>query len=204
MNIPFFDKYPADVLILQKRGHDGGLLGFRDKARFRRKGLDEFYELKKRHKKMKPPNYSYMIPQTNGRPMVVLFEYARDMFAAVDPYHLELIPERDKNGDVVMEDFTDDGGIIKQRPKIVKVVNLKAADEDMSQWASVARRQAEDKYRKKSFMDKYGTMIMFFMFFVFGIALFYMLSGAMSDSSMNVVQAVNNLANKISPGIVPG
>lgn len=203
MNIPFFDKFPVDVLVLQKRGSDGGLMWYRDKGRFRRKGTEEYYELKKNHKKLKPPSYNFMIPGSKGKPMVVLYEYARDMYVPVDVAHLEQIPERDVRGDIVMEDFTGVDGSPQIRPKILHVVNLKAADEDMSQWAGVFRRQCEEKYRKKSFLDKYGFYLMAAMMMVTCFVLAYLFMGAIASTGQDVVGALNAVAARMGV-VTPG
>lgn len=201
MNIPFFDKFPVKVLVLVRRGSTQTY--YFDNARYRNKGVDEYYELKKRKAKIKPPKYDFMIPGERGIPMIILYEYSRGMFTPVETGNLEIIFERDKKGDIVLTDLEMEDGTMQKVPKINKVINLKASDEDMSQWASTFRMNAEIKYRKKSWFDKYGQFMYMALAVVFMIVLVYLFINAVSGTGKDMVAAMQNYLQQMS-GKPPG
>jgi hypothetical protein len=201
MNIPFFDKFPVKALVLVKRGSTQTY--YWDRARYRRVGIEEYYELKKRHGKFKPPKYDYMIPGERGPSMVILYEYSRGMYTPVETGNLEVILERDAKGHAVETEMEMEDGTLQKVPKVLRVVNLKAADEDMSQWASTFRLNQEAKYRKKSWFDKYGTFLMMCLAMVFMIVLVYLFTNAVSTTGKDMVGAMQNWLQHQS-GTPPG
>lgn len=200
MRIPFITKFPVKVGVIQKRGMDSPGAIFWDRARFIRDGPEEYYELKKEKVKIKPPTYNYMILQDNGKPFVMFYEYARNMFTPVDMESLEIIYLHDINGNIMTETKTADDGTVFETPMVSKVINLKAADEDMSQWASTFRLQAEEKYRRKTFWEKYQLLIMMSFMLIFCIVLAYIFMQSISVTGQNISSA---LANALKPGTIP-
>jgi len=200
MRIPFLSKFPVEVAIIQKRGQDSPGLIIHDRARFIKNGLDEYYDLKNEKVKIKPPSYNYMMLQDNGRPYIMLYEYARDMFTPVELESLELVYLRDKNGNIALEEKEMPDGTIQKVPTVVKAVNLKAADEDMSQWASTFRLNAEEKYKRKSFWDKYQLLVMMSFMLIFCIVLAWIFMQSISQSANGIAAS---LANALKPGTFP-
>lgn len=103
MHLPFLDKFPADVVILQKRGKS--LSARKDKARYMERHGTAYYETKKFKAKFKPSSFDDFIIQHNGRPMIFIYEYQRDMFVPVNATNLQAIHEV-KDNKIVMQDFT--------------------------------------------------------------------------------------------------
>jgi hypothetical protein len=200
MFIPFYHKFPVNVTIFHKTS-EFGLLCSEDNARFMREQGLEYYQLKKKNVKLKPPNYSHMLPQSNGKKRIFLYEYARDMYVPVAVSNLEIIYEHDKDGNIIYESKKMADGSTQKITKVAKVINLKAADEDMSQWSSVFRRQAEEKYRKKSWMDKYLPFLMMAMMMIFFIILSWIFMQSIADTGNNMINAISSLAGQ--PQIKP-
>lgn len=198
MNIPLLDKFPVDALIFQKRGVS--LHPYSDKARYINHKGEQYYELKSNKTKFRPSSFDNMLPQVNGRPLILLYEYQRGMLAPVDVSNLEEIYERDALGNVLQEKVTRKDGTEVYENKIKEVVNLKAVEEDMAFWGQQFRRQAELKYKTKGFWEQYMPFILMGMTFIFYVILTYYFSQAISDSSMNVVDALNRLMLPAPPG----
>jgi len=194
MHIPFISKFPVDAVVLQKRGNS--LMAYLDKARFIKRKGTEYYELKKRKTKFRPSTFDNMIPQPNGRPLVILYEYQRDMLVPVDTTNLEIIYERDENGEIVYEKKKMEDGTIQDIPKIKRVINLKAIDESMAFWGQQFRREAEERHKNKSFMEKYWPFIMMGMVFVFYVILAYFFMQAISDTGHGIIDVYQKFLNQ--------
>lgn len=191
MNIPFLDKFPVDAIILQKRG--SGVLCYRDKARYLTKSDQSYYQLKKTGTKFRPSTFDNMLPQSNGRPLVILYEYARDMLVPVDATELEVIYERDDKGNIIKEIKKNEDGTKTEHNKVKRIINLKAIEEDMAFWGQEFRRQAEIRHSKKGFLEQYMPFILMGMTFVFYVILTYFFSNAISEASFNVVEALQKV-----------
>lgn len=202
--VPLVDKFPVDAVVLRKMSGGNSLLAYRDKARFMKKGLIEYYQLKKFKSKFNPPPYNCMAPMNNGKMLIILYEYARGMFVPVEIDNMEVIFEKDPNGNTIIEQVKEKDGTLITRPKVSRVINLKAAEEDMSQWASTFRLRAEDKYKKKNFWDKYGPFMIMAITFVFLLVLTYIFMGAISDSGQKVSDALLQLVRQMAGQPPPG
>lgn len=123
MNIPFIDKFPVDVLILQKRGQS--VLWKKDQARYMTKRGVAYYELKRGKTKFRPGSFKDMVPTTKGRQAMILYEYARNMFVPVDTSHIEIEFEVDDQGELVLETpkFECEEGHQFEEPTTVTVKN---------------------------------------------------------------------------------
>lgn len=99
MRIPIVDKFPAKAIVFQKRGN--GLTAFIDNARFMEKNGLRFYELKKHTAKFRPSSFDDFIPGPKGKPLILLYEYQRDMLVPINTAHLGMVYERDADGTVI-------------------------------------------------------------------------------------------------------
>lgn len=103
MHIPFLDKFPADAIILQKRGTS--VSARKDKARFMEKNGTAYYETKKYKAKFKPSSFDDFLVQNNGRPLVFIYEYQRDLFVPVNANNLQVVYDIE-DGIISKEDYT--------------------------------------------------------------------------------------------------
>lgn len=87
--IPFWDKFPVEVVLLQKRGN--AVTGIKDKGRYVIKDGTRIYELKKYGIKIQPTNYENIIPLDNGKPLVFLYEYARGMVVPISTDNMQTL-----------------------------------------------------------------------------------------------------------------
>jgi len=173
MRIPFVDKFPVDVMVIQKRGK--GFTAYYDKARYYTKKDKSYYELKKNKRaKFKPISYDYLVPQSNGRPLAVIYEYMRDMYVPVNIREIE-------KGDNTK-------------------LGLKSIDEDMAFWGQQFRLEAEKRYKVQGFFEKYRDLIFFSMTFIMYVILVYFFINAISDIGFDVVNALNSLKGSAPVG----
>ena len=224
MFIPFYDKFPVNVLVLKKQGN--GLIIYNDKARYMdRVGQHAYYQIKTNKAMFKPTGLEEMIPGKNGKPNLLLFEYQRGQYAPLDTRNLETIYERDVKGELINEKMTqkcEKGHMFKieksddsekcpycgahshkmenpeTMPKIKGIVGLKSIDEDMALWRTLRIRLAEERHKNTSWWAQNTPFIMFSMTFVLMIVLSYLFMGSISQTGMSVTNALLNLNGKIT------
>lgn len=175
IRIPLLDKFPVDVIVFQKRGR--GLSAFRDKARYMDKEGEKYYELKKAGSKFRPSSFDDFVIQNNGNPLIVLYEYQRDMLVPVNTSDLEVNSEG-------------------------KAINLHAIEEDMSFWGQMRRWKAEERHKEDSWIQRNKDFLMMALVFVFFIMMSYIFMSNISEQSHNIVDAMMKLSE--SGGSVPG
>lgn len=101
MRIPLISKFPVSVVLFQKRGT--GASSLIDNARFVVKDGVRVYELKKYGVKFQPSSFDDFVPLNTGKPMVLLYEYQRDMVVPITVENLTKIFEVNKKGQVRQE-----------------------------------------------------------------------------------------------------
>ncbi|GAI42332.1 unnamed protein product, partial [marine sediment metagenome] len=84
---------------------------------------------------------------------------------------------------------------IQKIPKIERVINLKAIEEDMAFWGQQFRREAEERHKTKGFLEQYWPMILLGMTFIFYVILTYFFTQAISDTGMNIVDVYQQFLN---------
>lgn len=218
MRIPFLDKFPARAIVFQKRGN--GHTAFIDRARFMSKKGTNYYELKKYKAKFRPSSFDDFVPMTNGKPLILLYEYQRDMIVPINTSGLTIVYERDGSGNIVYEwskcscdsghHFTEPikgkcphcgsekftelkENEVKAIPKIKEVLNLHALDEDMKFWGQMRRWEAETRHSPDSWLSRNKEFVMMALVFVFFIMLSYIFMQNVSETGMSVTNAINNL-----------
>lgn len=126
--IPFIEKFPVRVILLQKRGN--AVTAREDRGRYIIKGATRLYELKKYGIKFQPTSYENLIPMNNGQPFVLLYEYDRGMVVPIDTNNMQTIYEYDNNkvvmtkvkykcsnGHAFLNPFVKEYGILKKKKK---------------------------------------------------------------------------------------
>lgn len=103
LRIPIWEKFPVDAIIFQKRGDSVSVM--KDRARFTVKDGVRYYELKKYGSKFRPSSFDDFITQNNGRPLVMLYEYQRDMLVPVSAVNMEKIYKTDKEGLIEYDEY---------------------------------------------------------------------------------------------------
>lgn len=230
--IPFLEKFPVRVVLLQKRGD--AVTARLDKGRYIIKQNVPIYELKKYGIKFQPSSYENLIPLTSGQPFVILYEYDRGMVVPVSTNNMQIIYEYDENG-IIEEEVNYEcenhhtfskpetkkkrrqkEGISvcpycetevlskfekpQKRPKIKKIVNLHAVDEDMRLWGQMRRWKAEERHKNEGWLQRNQQLVMSTMLFVFFIVLAYLFMQSISDNTNSIVTALQGLRGSAPPG----
>lgn len=120
MRIPILSKFPVRVVLFQKRG--SGASGLIDKARFVVKDGVRIYELKKYGVKFQPSSFDDFVPLNTGQPMVLLYEYQRDMVVPITVENLTKIFDVNEKGQVKQEyiEWECNKGHLFKKPKTVE------------------------------------------------------------------------------------
>lgn len=197
MRIPFVDKFPVNALLILKRGK--GISAQYDKARYITKG-EACYEFKKYKVKTLPCSYDNLIIMKGGKPLGIFYEYERDMIIPLDLNEIdkkEIEVSRKKLVDKDGEPICDKDG--NQREVIEKKTVgelLRIVDPGVAFWGQQRRRKAEERHKNPSWWANNMSFVAMALVFVLMIILSYIFMTSISDSSMNVANALNNLANK--------
>lgn len=237
LRIPFVEKFPVTALIFQKRGR--GLTCFFDKARFIDKEGTKVYELKKYGAVFKPSSFDDFITMMNGKPLIILYEYQRDMLVPVDATNLEEIYDVE-DGEIKIEEmkYVCDRGHHFTKPKKIQVegykgkkqdieicphceeenteireldnppelpivkkyVNLHAIEEDMAYWGQLRRKDAEQRHKDESWIQRNKEFIMMAIVFVFFIIMTYIFMNSISDVGFDIIQAMEGIKGAGPPG----
>lgn len=229
-DIPFMSKFPVQVVLLKKYGN--GHIVTLDRARYVKDKSFNYYQLKSNGYIFKPCTLDDMAITNRGKPFLILYEYQREQYAPVDIKNLETVYDRQKNGELIMECHThecvnghtfvivsEDENLDKcpfckshvhemaeprYLPKIKNVIGLKSVDEDMVLWRILRMRLAEERHKNKSWWAQNTHFVMFAMTFVLMIVLAYLFMGSVTQSTLDVTNALNALQGKITLTPPPG
>lgn len=174
LRIPFIDKFPVKVIVLEKRGDRGAIVVKMDSARYITRNGMSYYDLKSGNK-TRPMSYANYMMTSRGKPIAFLYEYNRGKYVQVNADELEVL--------------SNDRG----EPENAK---LKIIDEDMAVWGQLARRESEERHRKDSWWQKNQQMILMASTMVFMIILAYLFMESIKQSSLTVIDAFKAIAQK--------